>query len=81
MSGTNDGMIGCRYPGIADARTLATRFRCAGVLILFVRDGQVGFASYGHRRETCNAMGKVGNEIQDQIEDGRLFIPECLRGE
>jgi len=65
-------------PTIEDAKALATSRRCIAVAIVYVKDGQVGVSSYGHKRSTCDAMGRVADQIFDYVQDGTIDIPDAL---
>jgi hypothetical protein len=67
-------------PTINDAKKLAYSLRQKAVGILTVGDdGCLAWASYGMTGPTCRAMGKIGDQILDAIEAGRLTVPPALQ--
>lgn len=70
---------------IEDAKDIALRRRCRGVLIVAFganpRTGEPACAtvSYGHTRASCDAMKQVNVRISDLIEQGLIEIPDALQ--
>ena len=55
-------------PEVAVARDAARKLNATtGCLIIYInQDGSFGMASYGHTRQMCSKMGKLGDHLFDQ---------------
>jgi len=62
------------HPTIADAKSLATKYRKRGVIVLFFGEHEFGGASYGMTRAECDHMGGVLDQITAGIEDGTIEL-------
>lgn len=66
-------------PTISDAKSLALKHRCRGVIILAFSEDHFGCASYGITRSDCDAMKHVLNRIYDLLEEGKIELPDSFR--
>ena len=63
-------------PQILDAKELAQQYRLPSVMIIFcTEEGQIGGASYGKDRTTCQKTSKVMDIFINQVMDGEIDSP------
>lgn len=70
---------------IAAAKTVATDYRCRGVLIVAfgshpgTGEPTVQTVSYGHTRASCNALRAVNDRVYDLLTSGGIEVFDALQ--
>ena len=55
-------------PSIDDARALGKRYKTDHMIIIYIRDNDFGYASYGRTRDLCQESARLGDVCFEAIE-------------
>jgi len=50
---------------VAVARAAANKLEARGAVIVYIKDGKLGMASYGQTKSLCAEMGRLGDKLFD----------------
>ena len=63
-----------KFPTIGDAKSLVKKYQLDGVIVIYFKGEQFGYAEYGRNSVWCEAMKQVANQAFEAIWNSEIML-------